>query len=268
MPRDPKGKPEKEEELDEVPQSPMRYGWFGTLLIASWRMWKMHWGVAVSPFLVLASALTFAPFLLYAIEGSSADRTVGTIVFYVLPLMIPLAGAWITARVSLLTVSSGDDRRKSFRATGETTKLMRPHIATAAMVATALALLIGYALQPIGPIVVPFIFLGPPILIQIIAVEEQPFTEAWARTKVLVRGEVARFVVYLISIALAMAFLYIIARELVGLSLVSSPLGDVPNAIVFLIANVVLIALPLSFMVCVGMAGYIELKERQEAKAT
>jgi hypothetical protein len=268
MPRDPKGKPaEEEKEQHEEPELPMRYGWFGTLLIASGRLWKKHWKTAVPPFLAVAAVLSLAPFLIFAFRDSSTQRTVGTIIIYANILVVPLFGAWVTARLSVLLAHPDESKRTSYRGAGEITREVRPHIAAASMVATALAMLLGYALQPVGPLVVPFLFLGPPILIQAIAVEGESFTEGWARTKDLLIGEIARVVIYLASISLGLALLLVIGGQLVGAALAAGSMGVAVNVPIYIAATLILISLPLSFMACVTVVVYLELVDRKESVA-
>ena len=145
MPRDPKGKPEKEEELDEVPEPPMRYGWFGTLLIASGRMWREHWKAVTPPFVVLTSLLALITVGIVLVD--SAGTRAGAAVYALAQLLwIPLLGSWVVARTSVLIQERTTNLGATYRSVGARVKPQRAHIVASGMLAGALSFFVTVAL--------------------------------------------------------------------------------------------------------------------------
>lgn len=265
MPRDPKGKPVEKEETEEVPESPMRYGWFGTLLIASGRLWKNHWKAVLPPFIFMMTALALIDLAVTQARPQDPTEAVDALTSLIQILGVPFVGAWIAARVAVV-LDEREDRGTPHRSVGERLRPQRSHIAASAMLAGVLTFFIVLALQQLGLLIGLNLFLGPPLLIHAIAVEGLSFGDAWMRMKELMRGEAVRIIIYLVSISLGigLAQIVVVGSILVGLTEVA--LGTAVELVVSLVVYVLVEALALAFMACVGMAGYLELKSRQEAR--
>ena len=82
-----------------------------------------------------------------------------------------------------------------------------------------------YALLPPMWFLFMVLFYGPPILIQVIALEDLGIQDAWARTKMLMKGQWGRVVMALVTIALAIG---LIDSTIRGLAV--ELLGDVNRA--------------------------------------
>ncbi len=281
MPRDPKGK--KEEPVDP-PAPPLSYGWFGNLLIDSGRLWRRHARAVVIPFLFLIGFLSLTPLAILPFQDSSARSAVVTSLYLLRIFGVPLLGAWVVARVAVLVeereralaLETGEGGvpeggagpgGATWRGAGARTKPQRSHIAAAAMLATALTLFLGVALDLLGFAVAPFLFLGPPLLIHAIALEGLSFVDGWARMRALMKGEAARTIVYLVSVALALALAQIIVTEGVRIGLTDVGLGIVAEVAIILIVSLVTAGVALSFMALVGIATFNELKRRNEIDA-
>lgn len=268
MPRDPKGKPVEKEEPDEVPESPMRYGWFGTLLITSGRLWKKHWKAVTPPFIVMVTALALIDLAVTQARPQNPTETVDALTSLIQILGVPFLGAWVAARVAVLVDERESRDTPISRSVGERLRPQRSHIAAAAMLAGVLTFFLVLALPQLGLIIGLNLFLGPPLLIHAIAIEGLSFGDGWIRMKELMKGEVARILVYLVSISLGIGLFQIVLVGSILVGLASVALGSAAELVVSVAVYVVIESLALAFMACVGMAGYLELKSRQEARAS
>ena len=136
------------------------------------------------------------------------------------------------------------------------------------MLAGVLIFFMVLALQQLGLLIGLNLFLGPPLLIHAIAIEGLSFGDAWIRMKELMKGEGARIIIYLVSISLGVGLVQIVVVGSLLVGLTEIALGSPVELIVSIVVYVVVEALALTYMACVGMAGYLELKSRQEARAS
>lgn len=252
--------PDNGERRDERP----RYGWFGPLLVSSWRLWKPNLRSVSVAFFALVAILSLAlPAVGFFFRDSSVESSVALSLVLVTFLGIPFFGGLLAAHVSRLVRDRLGGRAVGFKDVRVALRPNRSHILAAAMLATFLTFAFAYALPPLGQLIGPFLFLGPPILIQVIALEGRSFSSAWNRTKELMRGETVRVLVYLLCISLTLGLVVILIVGVTAQALAESDTNEAVSVGLVLLQSVIA-GVAFGFMACVAVSTYFELRARKE----
>ncbi|MDQ3986258.1 MAG: hypothetical protein M3280_07135 [Actinomycetota bacterium] len=252
--------PENGGHNDERP----RYGWFGPLLVSSWRLWKPNVrSLSVGFFIVIAILSLLFPAVVFFFRGSSVETSVVFSILLVTFLGVPFCGGVLTAYLGRQVRDRLAGRGTSFKDVRVALKPQRNHIFAAAMLATFLTLAFALVLRPVGSLVAPYFFLGPPILIHAIALEDCSFSEAWNRTKELMRGETVRVLVYLLCISLALGLIEILTLVLIA-EAIRAGTSDLAANYGLVLLKSVIGALAFGLTACVGVSTYFELRARKD----
>jgi hypothetical protein len=140
---------------------------------------------------------------------------------------------------------------------------MRRDILVASVFSSLLALWAVILIGQSGLILLP-LFFGPPILVQVISLEKLSLKEARTRARNLLKGRTTRVLLYLLVIALGIAFIAVAILAPLLAALEGSS-GALPVSI-FSISQVVVAALTLPFMAASEFVCYATLVriEKQE----
>ena len=193
------------------------------------------------------------------VTGGSRAGAVVAIRFAQL-LAMPLFGSLLAARAAVLMSQAlaGTEGQPM-----EPSQTGRSHLLAGGMLSSFLTFAFTLALGILGAYVGPHLILGPPIFVQILALEKGPFDEAWVRTKAFLKGNAMRVFLYLLCAALALvmvkilfdALIFTVLIQLVGLSTARDPAAFLAGAS---------FGLTLSFMSALGLVAYLELRTRHE----
>ncbi|MDQ3877467.1 MAG: hypothetical protein M3290_03850 [Actinomycetota bacterium] len=132
--------------------------------------------------------------------------------------------------------------------------------------AAVAGILASFSLFVVGPelgqfITLPF-FIGPPIVIQLIALERLSAGRAWDRAKQLLKGEWTRIPLYLLTIAMGLGLLDFVV---VGAVLSSfHGVDSTGSRIAIAAAELVGASLTLPYLGAGGLIGYFDLRARKE----
>ena len=202
-----------------------------------------------------------------AAGGTLADTADSTdflyVVLYAQLIALPFLGSLVSARTSRVMALSLAGRDITLRAAGVGLRGYRSHLVVAAMLASFLTLALTFAMGLLGAFVGSHLLLGPPILAQVIALERASFSEAWIRTKELLRGQALRLFLYLLCAALMIVMAEIIISGIVFTVLVAAIDEDVAVVVNTPIAGIVS-GFGLALMSAFALESYLELRTRQD----
>jgi hypothetical protein len=129
-----------------------------------------------------------------------------------------------------------------------------------ALLAAMIALFISVFLGLLGLLII-FLFFGPPVLMQVVALEDERFQTAWPRTKELLKGHWGRVIMYLFTIGLAIALIQ--SGAVAFAAAMTEDLGRWTRAAIVSLAQVVLLGLTMPYLAAAGFALYKDLVWRQ-----
>lgn len=133
-------------------------------------------------------------------------------------------------------------------------------ILTVALIGGMIALAMTTLFGPLGAWLL-WALAGPPILMQVVCLEDAPLQEAWPRTRELLKGQALRIFGYLLTIGLGIR----LVESLVG-SLLDGAIGSTTSGgVVFVLAQVLLFSISLPFLGAVQYACYRDLAFRSAA---
>lgn len=169
---------------------------FFTVVARSWRWYRSNSGplIRLFAFVGVMNLIAQAPLFAFDDPPFALGFTLG-----VLFPAVTYGYAYAVASY-LLQKDAEDDPLMASTAARETRPTSR-HIVNTAVIGSALT-----ALNPLGP-VLPAVFYGPPILIQIIAIENRDLKAGWSRMKDVLAGNWGRVVLFLVSMSLALGAL-------------------------------------------------------------
>jgi hypothetical protein len=165
------------------------------------------------------------------------------------------------AAIFLADKLAGRDTRTldALRAAGSRTGAILAAGAFAAVFASFSLFIVGPELGQF--ITLPFL-IGPPIVIQVIVLENKGLGRGWERAKALLKGEWTRIPLYLLTIALGLGLLDFLV---VGAVLSAFHGADsVGSRIAIAAAELVGASLTLPYIAAAGLVGYFDLRARKE----
>ena len=221
-------------------------------------------GRKVAPgFALLGIVLSLATLGAVLLAGSADSQRGLMVVFYAQLLALPFFASMLAARTSLVMSRSLAGQDSSVRTAGAELKLVRSHLLAAVMVAAFLSLVLFFGLGPMGGALGAHIVLGPPVLIQVIALEKRPFDESWIRMRELLRGSALRVFLYVLCVALAVLLVEVVVGGVIY-TLLSRVVGVEPAIVVNTPISGALSGLGLSFMSALGLVAYFDLRSKAE----
>jgi hypothetical protein len=111
-------------------------------------------------------------------------------------------------------------------------------------------------------VLISLALLGPPMLAQVVTVEEGELSTAWMRTRLLMKFEWGRVVMYLINISLTIGFFVYLVTGYV--SYWTRDANDTLAAGVFLLLEAVLLGILVPFIGAIQTVLYVDVRVRKE----
>jgi hypothetical protein len=233
-----------------APEGPYR---FLGLVATSWRFYSARFRPLVLLFALLGLLILVFPLVGLLDMPEQVDIAVSLFTAYAMPAIIASYGVAVAA--AILDRYLADQEI----GVGEARRQLRPdlkNLLSAALLSGMIGLLSVTILGPLGFILLP-LFFGPPMLMQVVALERLPVAEAWARTRALMRGHWARVLTYLLTITMGTGLL---GASAVGLTLnVLDGSGDVSRAIGYSIVTVLFVALTYPFIATAQFIAYADI---------
>lgn len=246
----------EEEEIGHLEDERFPYpvGFIG-LLATSARVWGRSIGELWGPF-TIAYLLAYLSTAVSLLELADLPQQIVNFLGYVIvPTMIfSLAFAFANPVLASTVVGPRFPFLSSYRKTrGRTYDLISASLA-AALGASLFAMLLG----PIGLLLSPVVF-GPPIFVQLVALEGKTWAEAWVDGKALLLGRKGRVFLNLLTVV---ALVMLIQLSL--LSAAAAVEASTTQAIAQLSINIVFGALVYPFIAAAGLIAYLDLRAREE----
>lgn len=214
-------------------------------------LYKARFGALVPTFLATYVAI-LALQLLALIDLS--DVALATLVF-ALELVGALAGTALFAAASIVFSDHVDGSPSSLRAALLSLRPLASDLIRAALFSAIFSI---FALTLIGGI--SLLFIGPPIVVQLIAVDRLHLREAWARTRVMASGEWPRIVGVLLLVVLVLA---LVPRAIFGFIEVGSDLTDASQLAVLAGLQLLVAGLGYPYLAATQFVLYRDLSERK-----
>jgi hypothetical protein len=231
-------------------------------LSTAWRVYRRRAGALIALFVavhLLVSGVQTAVFSLLGVgrgEVGTSDVLAAIFSQVVLP---PLLGSLATALAAVLLRDALTNGRAGVRRAAATLRPQWRELAASALVAAMLSL--AFVVPPLS-LLAPLLGLtyfgllyGPPILMHVIALEVRPLQAAWPRTRLLLKGNWSRLLLYLLSVTFVISLLA---------GLVTLPAGAFSSAATSIVYAIVLGAL-ISFLSAVVFVAYLDLREQKDA---
>jgi hypothetical protein len=240
-------------------QPPLR---FSGIVASAGRIYRARLKQIVSVFGVIGALIFLVPALTFFDVGDNLAIPIILLAGVVLPSALLSLGFAVAAAILSRRVSGRD---ASVRPSIRDLKPRVKDLVVSALVSGMLALTVVVFFGPFGSLVLA-LFYGPPILIQVIAVEDLGIQPAWARTRELMQGHWARILLALLSVALGLG---ILATTL--LSLGGALAADAPRLFqlaLFIVLELVIFGLGYSFLGAAGYVCYYDVKARYEASSS
>lgn len=184
-------------EGEEPEDRRVRASGFVTIVARSWRWYRGNAGPLIALFASVGAITVVAQVPLFAYEGDPPFT-----LSFMLGVLFPavLYGYAYAVTAHMLQRDAEGDPLRARTAVREVRMHMRA-IVNAAVIGSVLT-----AINPLGPLL-PAFFYGPPILMQVVAVERRQIPDAWARVKEIMEGTWGRVILYLVSLSLALGAL-------------------------------------------------------------
>ncbi len=235
---------------------------FLTLMSIAWRAYSDHRKTLTGIF-ALASAAVIAANVLANLASFAAGRPVLAVIileqiapFFAFGVFFSFAMA--ASACALSDRHDSPDIRAALRSTRPVTKDLLTAGLLAGIVMVAAITLLYYL-----PILFLPLFFGPPLLVDVIAVDRMPFSPALTRTRELLSGEKMRALGVLMPAALvAGTLMWVAPNTVVG---ATAPLGTVAQQAAAIGTRVVIDALAVGFFAAVVYAVFSDVRRRKAA---
>ena len=106
------------------------------------------------------------------------------------------------------------------------------------------------------------LFFGPPILVQVVALERKPLQEAWPRARALLKGRTPRVLLYLLAIALGIGLLSAVTLNVLAQLTESMP--DAASYAVLSVLQILAVGLTIPLLACASFVCYRALRAEDE----
>lgn len=234
---------------------------------ATWRLYRAHFGDLFKLFLIawaLLAIFQIAVGLGLQLIGVSE---VSVVVIYLAALgaLTLVVGSQAFAIASALVEATVQGDRISLREALSSVRPRAQDVLTAALVMTlpGLAVLFSMRVEVAQYFVMP-LFLGPPIVVQAIALEHKSFSEAARRARELLGGHWLRMVLYLLTIVLGTGVAQITVLIAFGSAYIETFGGGATTGAVFSVIGTVVAAVALPYLAVATLVGYFDLRARAE----
>lgn len=224
------------------------------VLASSARLLQATFTQTLPVFVLLSAALSLLPAIFLFDLGASLILPLYLVIQVVLPSFLASVAFGITAIVcDRATRDAAPAMMKPIAQMRRNAK----DVVTAALFAGMICLALATFLGPIGLLLLATFF-GPPILMQVISLEEVSMQEGWARTRALLKGSTLRILGYLVTIALGIGVIGALVVSIVDSTVSASP----ARAIIFGLIQIVVLSVTLPFLGAAQYACYRDLTFR------
>jgi hypothetical protein len=256
VPRDQGG---EQQPLDDLRERVLEPGTFLGLVGIAAKIWVRNARSIVYPFLVAGAVIFVATFLAvyWSTELGPRKVLVGASLFLIVGLSF--SGSLLSANASVVLSAGLNDSPMKMGQAARSLKPVRSHLLAAAMISGVLALLLLLMFGPLGGISGPHLFLGPPILIHVIALERETFQDAWRRTRSLLSGQTLRTILYLLCLALGLGLM----EQIIGALAFTGPATFAFIVFAYAVLGAT-IGLGLSFMAASTLVSYFGIRSDKE----
>jgi len=206
----------------------------------------------VPPFLIAYFVLVAAQAVFLLDMSDAIASALVLLIFIILPSIV---GSALFAATSVVARDGG-----TFADALSSLKPLKRDVLAAGLLAAVIAALFGY-LAPDLLLVLGAIFLGPPLVIQTIALERLHLRSAWPRTKQLAYRRWAQAISYLMAVVLGIGVLISVALLSVGSGLTDA--SDATITAVFLPVQALTKALAYPFVAMIQVALWLTFKEEE-----
>lgn len=252
---------------EQVPEQP-RPGLlppFTTVLAGSWRLYSANLRSLFGLFALISLVITIVPTLVVFEIAASIALPLYLLIGVVLPSVLASIGFGLTAVVLWNRSRTGLDAefhpttvRGALSSLGSQRKELLASALLSGMIGLALAVFLGF----LG-LLLQALFFGPPVLVQVIALERLTLQQAWPRARVLIKGATPRVVLYLLTIVLGIGLL-----SALTLSLLAELLGGIEETARFAVLSalqIFAVGLTLPLLACASFVIYRHLRASRDA---
>ena len=237
------------------------HGFLGVVGAAT-RLYRRNIGRLLRPYLTFTLGISMLTSLAqtFLVDGGRAG--VGPALVSFVSLLLFVFGASVLASTAAVVMTDDlADRTTAGWQAGARLKRVRIPLAIAAIYS---AMIIGaLAFLPVlGFILFLPLFLGPPILAQVIAIEGAPTPEALPRSRFLLAGHTVRVFGYLVSICLGWSLANFLVTTIVLLP--GGALGEGGQRVASGVVSGVVLGLLLPWLAAAALACYLDLRVRKD----
>jgi hypothetical protein len=178
---------------------------FMKLVSASLGLYRSSLSRLAPASLLLGVILFWLPLAGFGLWRTDAPESLWVGIFIARESLFQIGASILVALGAALIASDLVGRRRSLAGVSRELRSLR-----ASLLGTALfsMLLGGFAhLLPYLGLVLPLVLLGPPVLAQVVAVEERPLAEAWPRARSLLARQMLRMFSFLLVVVLFLRLL-------------------------------------------------------------
>ena len=243
-----------------MPDIPAPVG-FTSLISSSWWLLRSLFGAMFRPMLAIVAVEWLA--LLLALVVADADPAGMAAAFadlVRLMVRVTTSGLGVALGAAIIADGVAGEPASARRALRMCRPLLRELLA-AALFGALLAMLFVFATQGLALLLMP-LFFGPPLIVQVIALEAKPFQLATRRVREIGRGQLARIFGYLLAVALFISLVVVVVPQVVAA--LGAGLGDAGQLGLWVLSSIVLSAIALAFFSAVTTVAYFDLRARAE----
>lgn len=231
---------------------------FSEILTEAAGSYRVRFASLVPTFVVAYIAIVALP-LLALIDLS--DTALATLAF-ALQVISALVGTTLFAAASIVFSDHVAGSRSSLRPALSSLRPLTRDVITAALFSAIFSMFALTLLGNLGLLLQP-LFVGPPILVQVLAIEHLRLRDAWPRTRVIASGQWTRVVGMLLGIVLALAVVLIAVFGFVEAG--TSAASDAARLGVFVAVQGLVAGLAYPYLAAAQFVLYRDLAERGAA---
>ena len=234
---------------------------FAGSLGVSWRTFRGRFHVLVGLFIVVYIVASTLPYALFAALPSVSRTVVGVQLLY-LAVMFGLSVC--TAVAAVIVVDEYAGKTTLAREAWRTVIPRLRDVFIVCLITSLFALLLSQVLFAgyLGLLLTVAIFMGPPVVVQVLVVEELPLREAWARSRELLKMQWGRTIMYIFNIALLSTFVTAFAVQ--SFILETTETSDVLSFLMTRVIEAILYAGSAAFLAVLGTTIYLDIRARKE----
>ena len=234
---------------------------FSGVIANGWRLYRANLKPAALLFGLVALAISVLSLVGLAGLGK-AELFVAFLAQIVLPVVI---GTYAMAVSAVLFDEAVAGHPIGLKAATDKLGPLRKDVLVSGLFASMIAIWAVILLAQFGFVLMP-LFFGPPILIQVIALERLTLRPARTRAREILKGQTSRVIVYLLVVALLIGLLGTAALG-AFLAVADNGGSDLLLAGVFSIVQILVAAFMLPFLAACSYVCYTALLESQESTA-